>query len=298
MKALFFLSALLCALSGLAREKKLILHTNGKVQYEYEMEGFLLDGKFACYYESGKLRVKGQFVSNQKTGIWRFWDEKGMLRCERNYRNNQEFTVIRLYDSTGARLNTTATAPTASCDYKDYLFSHRYVSSINRDVPANAELFAPNGLIDGLLKEASAGKTQIFSEDRFTQALASTALPSVDVSKVVSVLVKETYYWCSREQTLNSKVLGICPVVMDKGGPRELGWFYAPDITINTAMVSRLQNHQYASTVVSTTVKDAAFTLHGVPAKDNDLLRLLLIEMEANAVLYAIDYNEAWASNQ
>ena len=68
-----------------AREKKIVYYPNGKVQYEYEMEGHLFDGRFTSYFETGKLRIKGQFINNQKSGLWRVWDEKGLLRSERNY---------------------------------------------------------------------------------------------------------------------------------------------------------------------------------------------------------------------
>src|SRR5688572_20009423 len=87
-----------------AREKKTVYYPNGKVQYEYEMEGHLFDGRFSSYFETGKLRIKGQFINNQKTGHWRVWDEKGLLRSERNYTNNKNFSVVSETDSTGTKI--------------------------------------------------------------------------------------------------------------------------------------------------------------------------------------------------
>src|SRR3954466_6015349 len=165
MKPTLLIAACLISIVLFGREKKLILHSNGKVHYEYEMEGALLDGKFSCYYENGRLRMKGQFTNNQKTGLWRVWDEKGILRSERNYSSNEIFISLNEWDSTGTRRagNQHIDAP---CDFGDYLFSHRYLSSISREPQENKSLFEENGAVYSLIQQAFNGKTIAFADDK------------------------------------------------------------------------------------------------------------------------------------
>ena len=50
--------------------------------------------------------------------------------------------------------------------------------------------------------------------------------------------------------------------------------------------------------VTKTTANDAGFRLQNVNANENDILRLKLIVMEANAILYMIDYDQSLAIHQ
>ena len=45
----------------------------------------------------------------------------------------------------------------------------------------------------------------------------------------------------------------------------------------------------YEIVFVKTTVNDPGFKFRDVKEKENDLLRLMLLEFEANAILYTID---------
>src|SRR5438309_8733447 len=215
MKPAFILLAIFFTLSSFARENKIILHENGRVHYEYEMEGPLLDGKFSCFYETGKLRIKGQFTHNQKTGLWRVWDEKGLLRSERNYSGNQSFTTLNEWDSTGARVShedDRSRTISTSCDFGDYLFSQRYLSSIVKDAPGNRELFETNGLIGQLIGDAFNGKIVAYSNDRVENPIASSQFNCTDCKDIVELLVKEEYYCCAATQTMNNRFTSICPV--------------------------------------------------------------------------------------
>jgi hypothetical protein len=298
MKALLFLLALNGFLMASAKEKKLILHQNGKVQYEYETEGVMLDGRFSCYYETGKLRIKGQFKANQKTGQWRYWDQNGMLRAERIYTGNQQFTVVQEYDSTGARVSSSHHTGKTDCDFKDYFFTHKYISIINNKDPLNLELFTENGFVSQLLHQVHMGNLDMFTQDNLETPVNKATVLNYDYNNIVSILVKETYHWCSKEQTLNNKVVGICPLVMEKGNIKELGWVYAPGLTSLHAAVSKMRDHAYASVVTKTTATDAGIRLQDVLPGENDLMRLLLIQFEANAILYKIDYQTSLATNR
>lgn len=300
MKTLLFLSTLVCFFVASAKEKKLILHLNGKVQYEFEKDGLMLDGRFSCYYESGKLRIKGQFKANQKTGQWRYWDEKGILRSERNYTNNEEFVIVHEYDSAGIKIKSSLSPKSMAgdCDSRDYFFAHKYISSISRQDAVNSELFEENGIVHLLLQDVVAGSGILFNDDSFSETIQTGTLAVTDYTRVVSLLVKENYHWCSREQNLNNEVLGLCPVVIENGQPKELGWFYVPQSLLVPSLLKKIKDHAYASVVTRTTATDTGFRLQQVHPGENDLVRFMLIELEANAILYKIDNDQSLAVSQ
>ena len=298
MKALLFLAALTGFLMASAKEKKLILHQNGKVHYEYETEGIILDGKFSCYYESGKLRIKGQFSRNQKSGQWRYWDANGKLRAERSYTNNYQFAIVQEYDSTGARISSDKHGNKEDCDFTDYFFRHKYINSINNHDPLNRELFLENGFVNRLLHQVHQGKIDMYTGEDFENPVNTSSLVCYDYNNVVSFLVMETYHWCSIEQTLNNKLIAVCPVVMEKGRKKELGWINVAGLADLTMSLQKIKDHAYASVVTKATINDAGFSLQNVLPSENDLMRLLLIQLEANAILYKIDYQASMVIHQ
>jgi hypothetical protein len=294
MKPAFILLAILFGLSSFAREKKVILHDNGRVHYEYEMEGPLLDGKFSCFYETGKLRIKGQFDHNQKTGLWRVWDEKGLLRSERNYSGNQSFVTINEWDSTGARVSHVedrSKTVSTSCDFGDYLFSQRYMSTIVRNAPGNNTLFESNGFIDQLIQQAFNGSVIAYSADKMENPIAPAQFGCADCKDIVELLVKEEYYCCAATQTMNNRLMAVCPVAFVNGVKKALGWFSVPQIEFDSSAVGKIKDHQFFSTILQTTVDDPSFRLRAVGAHESDRLRLMLIEFEGSAILYQLDNN-------
>lgn len=291
MKSTFLFLTIFVPMILMARERKTIYFPDGKVQYEYEMDGHIFDGRFSGYYESGKLRMKGYFTQNQKTGRWRFWDDRGVLRSERFYTSNLEYIVTNEYDSAGHRipLGQSKLRSSVSCDFQDYMFSNKYLSVINKDHQANVSLFEEDGLIPLLLKDAVCGKITAYTNDRFMETVQAKSLASVNPAGIVSVLIKEVYYCCFANQIMNNQVVGICPVIMENGRPKEIGWFYVPKLSVRPDMIRKIRNHEFASTILKTSIKDPTSRLRAVSANENDLMRLTLIEFEANAILYTMD---------
>jgi len=291
MKFLLLLTAFAVGTTVFARESKLILYPNGRVQYEYEVEGHMFQGKFSSYYETGRLRMKGQFVNNQKSGLWRVWDEKGLLRSERLYTDNLNFTLLRQWDSTGIRIIVPKEEQDMHhhCGFTDRLFSHRYISTIDAANEENKELFEKGGLVNVLLESIMNGEAIAFADDRFVYLANKPNLSCYDQNDVVSILVKEEYYCCATDQNMKNTLMGVCPVVMENGKRKELGWFYVPDIAVKKEALDKIRNHQYTSTIIKTTVHDRSYKFRNVAEDENDILRLMLVEFEANAILYTMD---------
>ena len=292
MKSSFLLALLFFCIAVNARERKTVYYSSGKVQYEYETEGFLFDGKFSSYYETGRLRMKGQFNSNQKAGLWRVWDEKGLLRSERNYRDNENFTILSETDSSGIKIRQNVDMSQViplKTEFSDYLFKHSFLSSMDRTETANSELFANGGLIDDLFEKLTNGTVQAFSEYRFVTAVNKKSFSSYKFTDIVALLIKEDYYCTFSKPTMSNNIVGICPVVMENGKRKELGWLYVPDLNFKPEIFEKIRKHLYPSLILKTTINDPAFKLHDVDSRDNELARLMLTEFEANIILYSID---------
>ena len=292
MKFTLLLHLLIFSIVVNARERKTVYYSSGKLQYEYETEGSLFDGKFSSYYETGRLRMKGQFHTNQKTGVWRVWDEKGLLRSERNYRDNDNFTIVYERDSSGAKIRQNvdmSQALSVKTDFSDYLFKHSFLSTLDRTETANSEIYSAGGLIDELFEKLVNGTVQAFEEYRFATPLNKKSISSYKSSDIVALLVKEDYYCTFSKPTMSNNVVGVCPVVMENGKRKELGWIYVPDLNFKADIFEKIRNHVYSSTILKTTINDPAFKLHDIDSRDNELTRLMLTEFEANIILYAID---------
>lgn len=297
MRPVFFFIFLVTFFTAAAREKKTLYYPSGKLQYEYEMEGHLFDGKFASYFETGKLRIKGQFINNQKAGLWRVWDENGLLRSERNYSNNKNFTILSETDSSGVKIRRDIRQVNLESKETDViLFNHRYISSIGKTSEVNKELFVEMGLIDQLMGRIMKGELISFSDDRFTLPLNVATNSCYTYNDVTAILVKEDYTCNVSNQTMLNRVLGICPVIMDKGKQKLLGWVYVPDLKFETKQLNNIKDNLYESSFIKTTVNDPSFKFRDVKADENDMLRLMLLEFEANAILYTID-QQMLASN-
>ncbi|MGZ8544531.1 MAG: hypothetical protein ACXWV0_04505 [Flavisolibacter sp.] len=301
MKALLFLVTLIGFLSASAREKKLVHHANGKVQYEYEMEGFMFDGRFSCYYESGKLKVKGQFSRNKKAGLWRVWDEKGILRSERIYTSNLEFSILNETDSAGNRIRVAGEQVSAAQKGSgNALFMHRFLHSIAKTSVETDDLFSAEGILPAMISMMQSGNLSAFTDDRLVNQVNIPSISCVEPKDVIELLIKEEYSCIEDEgPAMVNRLLAICLVIMEKGKAKELGWIYVPDLETFEAFkptLQKIRDRQFESRIIKTTINDPSFKLREVAANEHDLLRLMLVEFEAGAIIYVMD-QQTLASN-
>jgi antitoxin component YwqK of YwqJK toxin-antitoxin module len=48
-------------------------------------------GPYFYYYESGKLKVSGNFANDKKHGTWKYFDEQGNITKTEEYKNGELF---------------------------------------------------------------------------------------------------------------------------------------------------------------------------------------------------------------
>ena len=292
MKAFLLAVAVSVALLTSASEKKTVLYANGRVQYEYETEGQFFNGRFAAYFENGKLQIRGQFTNNQKTGTWRVWDENNILRSERLYTNNNNFTIVSEWNAEGVKTRSQATPPAqhSECDQKDYLFLQRYVSYLSREEQENEFVFGDNGIVKKIIDQLNLGSLSAFSESNFVTIVNKFRYSCTEFSHITGIKIKEEYFYCSVDQSMKNKITGVCLMVKEGNVEKELAWIYMPDLQLDTLLAKQLTDHQFASTIIKTTVDDPSFKLRDVPTSENDQLRLSIIHSEATAILYGLEH--------
>ena len=46
-------------------------------------------GPYFYYYESGKIKISGEYKDDEKSGTWKYYDEKGTLTNTEKYANGK-----------------------------------------------------------------------------------------------------------------------------------------------------------------------------------------------------------------
>ena len=153
----------------------------------------------------------------------------------------------------------------------------------------NGELF--ENFLDTLYRNYNEGRYPLYSNEEFENSKDAQCLPGA--SHITSILIKENYHWCSGEQTLNNKTLAISLIAERNGAQYQLGWIKAEDLN-NKELLKFLRSHQYASTITRSTVIDPFAGLKEV--KDSDMVKLMMTDLEAGAILCRMDHADALAS--
>jgi antitoxin component YwqK of YwqJK toxin-antitoxin module len=67
----------------------------------------LKQGDFACYFSSGALQERGQYLNDLKNGKWQLYDSNGGIESERTYKNGKLHGWVKVFDNSGSLLDRT-----------------------------------------------------------------------------------------------------------------------------------------------------------------------------------------------
>jgi hypothetical protein len=304
-KMMLFISGLLFVTVLFADEKKVIYYSNGNKHFEYATTHELLHGAFTAWYENGQLKIKGQFKNNQKNGVWTVWDTRGVMRAQRQYEDDYSFVVVNEWDSTGRLIDAAViqqknerliAARSKEVNEKQMRYIQRFWKSIPAGKEANDFLFTNNFFFNFLIAQVGKGTMSVYNDDRCINRNADIA--SIQTYKEVAAveyIIKEDLTFTRDHQVMHAKVLTICPVVMVNGARKEVGWFYVPLVRINRQatdaieeIVTKLEKHQFAGTVIKSTVHSTNKEGAAVAPEQADAINLSPLDYEAQAWIYAI----------
>jgi len=304
---LLLAGSLLLSATLLATTQKIIYYPNGNKHFEYESNNAIMDGSFTGFYENGKMKIKGQFASNQKTGLWTVWDQNGTMRSQRKYADNYSFEIVKEWDSVGNLIDAAITQQKnkrllearakGNIVDRSIQYMQRYFKEIPAGNQENKFLFDSNLFFNFLMGQADKKMLQAFKDDRFVTINTDlTQLQSYRQGTVVSYIIKEDLLYTNDHQAMQTRAIGICPVVEMNGAKQEVGWFYIPDVRSRRDandriedIITRLEQHNFSGTVVKTTVNAGTWEIRAIAAGESDAVSLSPLDFEAGAWIYSID---------
>ena len=213
-----------------------IIHCN------YIIESGMLNGDFKSFYPDGNPKASGKFLNNNRVGEWIVWDTTGRIIMKRNYRNNFDFNEI--YPDKEQRYSMLRDK---DCKNSIQLFDVKepmvvYYQRIWRYFPIenNEWMFKDNYLRNLLVKLIFDSQIQAYKavNDEFTKPFTVEEFKKTFDLKNIEIIgykIKETFFIDSVRKISESRIIGICPVAVnktDKLKSFDLCWLYYPDIRV------------------------------------------------------------------
>ena len=232
MKKTLYLSliAILISFTGNAQSKTFETE-KGKIVYHLNQGRF--NDLYTSYYFNGNKKAEGHFADNTRVGKWIIWDENGNVIVEREYESSFTFSqnIPKNEDIATYNLERNEDGVIPFFFIKEENVD--WLQRVWRSIPMenNPVLFDDNRVFqlihEGLIKGEINGyspETDIFKEELIPSDIDFAS------NEVLSYKIKEESFFDNKRMVMESRILGICPVVLDRetGKPKELVWIYYP----------------------------------------------------------------------
>jgi hypothetical protein len=236
-----------------SQENKVLNYANNKVHIEYTIKDGLLNGAYKSYYPNGNTKAEGTFVNNQKQGLWTAYDNNGKKKIERQYLNSMNFKTVKAWDENGKEISSVASlstvidstkgfAPYSTIKEGDVLFSIRFWREITDVEKINTPLFENNYLYILLSRATISKGIKAYTDDEFTQIIASDSLKKFQPANVMVFRLKEDYFYNKTTKAGEYRIIGISVVIEDANKKLHSFWFYYPEIR---AMLAKIKTNLY-----------------------------------------------------
>lgn len=213
------------------------------IKCSYETTEGRIDGNYVSYYNNGKKKSEGKFENNYRIGKWTVWDSTGRIRMQRDY--SDAFTFKRLLpevpkDKVIELLNVPQYSLQHNKDGFIEYFELReravlWANRIWRFVAPNENsiLFEKDKLFSILNKNIFNKNITPYqvTDDEFRNELLVTGIDTSSI-KLIGYKIKEDCFFDNERLVSESRIIGICPVVVNKikQDTVDLYWVYFPQI--------------------------------------------------------------------
>jgi hypothetical protein len=219
---------------------------NKKLTFKLNKENNLLNGSYISWHANRQLKSKGEFKDNQRIGQWQVYDSLGIMRMERNYENSFIFTQLP-----NVNLNNKVETQTPSEIYslkkneegffiyplvkeEEVVFSRRIWRRIKAE-PINSVLFDGNRIAQILTEAMINRQISAYGPEfhEFSSVLNDSLLQDLSSHsnlQITSMLVLEEWFYSTKRQMSEVRILGLCPVTVVDGKDNNLFWLYYPEI--------------------------------------------------------------------
>ena len=244
-KLILIIWVLAVSINCKAQQHYTIRDVDGKKVIECTFQNGMLNGKYISYYPNGIKKSEGQYVNNQRQGIWSVWDAHGKKRVERDFRDAFTFTTVNAWDSMGMILTI---APQNNAPYniydqklgykpwypiteKEVGFSKRLWRTASPDSAVNKTIFENGRLYKALLKGLKDQSIKCYTDDECQHAMDAGKLPAYEKTNISALRIKEDVFYNKTTRLAEIRIIGIG--FESKTGENKsttLCWFYFPDI--------------------------------------------------------------------
>ena len=245
------ITILICCGSVLTSFSQNLIFENEFIKCVYEQSNGRFNGDYTSYYKNGQTKAQGKFSNNNRTGKWTIWDSTGNIKIQRIYSDSYNYKTTfpkQKSNDLVKLLNISQYQPEYNSDgYLDYIYLKermvvwskriwRYIENVQ-----NPLLFDQNKLFDLINKAVFKGDLKAYAptNDDFRIELP---VNNIDTSylKVIGYKIKEDIYFDNERFISESRIIGICPVVMNMKNNKtyDLYWIYFPMLRKHLATIS------------------------------------------------------------
>lgn len=219
---------------------------NKDINCIYNIKNGMMDGNYQSFYLNGNKKSNGDFINNNKSGLWTIWDTTCNIIVERQYVNNFEYK--QLFPLNPKNYTTSSERDTNGL-LKYFFVKEEMVYASNRIwriIPKeNNPLLFDNDILSGLLiSNILNGKIVAYNtiSDEFTKPFSRLEVNlkyDYDNLEIVAYRLKEEWFFDNVRKTAEIRIMGICPVARyknDTDNNFDLFWLYFPDIRDKLAL--------------------------------------------------------------
>lgn len=225
--------------ASFAQDKKVEIAYYGGINATYECKGGFFHGKYQSYYSNGQKCAEGAFENNFRIGEWSVWDSEGKLSVKRFYESPFVYTTTFPKTSSSPLidlLNIPQYRPTRNKDgFVEHHFIHermvfyerilwRYLPDKDRNSFWMKKAF--NYINAIVLKK----EIDSYSNDKFEKEISIDSI-QIENLNLIGFKIKEVFFFDTDRFLTESRILGICPVVIDKQTKDTIDfyWVYYPE---------------------------------------------------------------------
>ncbi len=243
--AFLIVAAFLFSFSGNEPHKK-YTYTGKDYRVECEMLNGLYDGVYTSWYTNGKKKAQGNFKDNMRVGNWTVWDSTGQMKMKREYKNNFEFTrTFPAYNEGPAKLFS---VPVYKLEYEEerikYFFLNERAVTISKRIwrfiprKKKSPVFSKEQLHRTLIDAALTNKAFVYEDDEFKIKMSFPLIQNIapDQDKktyndsLIGYKIKEDWFFDNDRMISETRIIGICPVMLSGKDTVDAGWFYYPQL--------------------------------------------------------------------
>ncbi len=227
IKTLAICLVLVLIFSFIGNDPKKFVYEDNSVKCVYTFANGMFNGKYISYYKNGIKKAEGNFKWNNRDGEWIVWDSSANIKCKRTY------TTSLAFKQTFPN-NCDVTLPQKTEGFYIYNILKEadvlWEKRVWRNITAvNNPLLFKISFSDSLVKRITTGNILLYNEDFFDPLPSETVNQKIiSGSRIIAFKIKEDVFIDASRQLIETRIIGVCPVIKNNKDTIEPGWMYFP----------------------------------------------------------------------